>query len=176
MFSWSFGSFSFFMVPYYLDSMKANFFMLSLASEIAEFLGSVVCLFISAYMDLRRALFLFQSLVAVGCLAMIFVVKPDDGQNDVKQPLSDNLASAGLIMVTNLGVVISFDLAYLINPQLFPTILLATAYGVLNVFGRLITIISPIIAKLSHPFPLLFLIVYASLGASLSFCLKNQKL
>ena len=56
---WSFGSFSFFMVPYYLDSMKANFFMLSLASEIAEFLGSVVCLFISAYMDLRRALFLF---------------------------------------------------------------------------------------------------------------------
>ena len=78
-------------------------------------------------------------------------------------------------MITNLGVVISFDLAYLINPELFPTILLATAYGVLNVFGRLITIISPIIAKLPHPVPLVFLIIYASFGASLSFCLTKEK-
>lgn len=106
---------------------------------------------------------------------MTFVVKPDDGNADVKQPLSDNLVSAGLIMVTNLGVVISFDLAYLINPELFPTVLLATAYGVLNVFGRLITILAPIIAKLPHPLPLLFLIAYASLGAFLSCCLGNEK-
>ena len=56
---WSFGSFAFFMVPYYLDSMKANFFILSLASETAEFFGSVLCLVIAAYMDLRRALFMF---------------------------------------------------------------------------------------------------------------------
>ena len=89
--------------------------------------------------------------------------------------MQDNLVSAGLIMITNLGVVISFDLAYLINPELFPTVLLATAYGVLNVFGRLITVISPIIAKLPHPVPLIFLIIYASIGAILSFCLSSPK-
>ena len=88
--------------------------------------------------------------------------------------MSDNLVSAALIMITNLGVAISFALAYLINPKLFPTVLLATAYGVLNVFGRLITVISPIIAKLPHPFPLIFMIIYASIGAILSCCLTNS--
>ena len=171
---WSFGSFSFFMVPYYLDSMSANFFYLSLASEVSEFIGTVLTLVMSSCMDLRRALFLFQSLVALGAIAMIFVVKHDNPDGSSTKPsMSDNLVSAGLIMITNLGAVISFSLAYLINPKLFPTVLLATAYGVLNVVGRLITVISPIIAKVPHPFPLLFLITYASLGAFLTCCLTN---
>lgn len=72
---WSFGSFAFFMVPYYLDSMSADFFILALASEAGEFLANLLCLFVASCMDLRRALFLFMALVALGCLAMIFVVK-----------------------------------------------------------------------------------------------------
>lgn len=48
---------------------------------------------------------------------MAFVVKDNEEvTEDQKQPMSDNLIQAGLIMITNLGVVISFDLAYLINP------------------------------------------------------------
>ena len=128
---------------------------------------------IAAKMDLRRALFLFQALVAAGALVMMFTVK--HGDTTEKTPIKDSLISAGLIMITNLGVVITFDCAYLVSPWLFPTVLLATAYGVLNVFGRAITMLSPIIAKLPHPWPLVILIVYAGLGALLSFGLRKTQ-
>lgn len=104
---------------------------------------------------------------------MIFAVK--QGGSGAKTPLKDSLVSAGLIMVTNLGVVITFDCAYLVSPWLFPTILLATAYGVLNVFGRAITMLSPIIARLPPPWPLVALIAYAGLGAVLSFGLRKAQ-
>ena len=55
---WSFGSFAFFLVPFYLSQMKANIYYLSLGTEAAEFLASVICVFIARIMDLRRALFL----------------------------------------------------------------------------------------------------------------------
>lgn len=170
---WSFGTFAFFMVPFYLDSMSANFFFLSLASELAEFIGTVLCVIIASYIDLRRALLIFHGFVALGCIAMILVVKHNNEEDHLKTPMSDNLISAGLIMITNLGVVISFNLAYLVNPWLFPTELLATAYGILNVFGRLVTVISPIIAKLPHPFPLIVLIIYACIAGILTFFLTN---
>ncbi len=44
-------------------------------------------------------------------------------------------------------MIFTIECAYLINAELFPTILLATAYGCCNIFGRLIAIASPIVAN-----------------------------
>ena len=65
-------------------------------------------------------------------------------------------------MITNLGVVCVFDIAYLINPTLFPTIFLATAYGACNVFGRFITIFAPLAARLKL-YALILLIGFSAL-------------
>ena len=72
-------------------------------------------------------------------------------------------------MVTNLGVVCVFDIAYLINPTLFPTIYLATCYGVCNVFGRFITIFAPVAAEMGQTTPLLMLIAFS---AAVTFCTR----
>ena len=73
-----------------------------------------------------------------------------------------------LILMMNLGAVCSFDIAYLINPELFPTVMLASAYGACNIFGRLITIGSPLVAKLSNPKPVLILMIYSIVAIILS--------
>jgi len=117
---WSFGTFAFFMVPYYLGSIKADFYLLNLSSEMGEFIGVAVTFPIASKMHLGKALFIFQGIVAVGALVMCFVVK-NSSDSTAQVPLKDSLPSMGLIMLTNLGVVISFDLAYLIMPKLFPT-------------------------------------------------------
>ena len=93
--------------------MKANIYYLSLATEAAEFLASIICLFIAKTMDLRRALFMCCCIVLVGCIGMIITAKEINSEN--KNDMEDNLLSSGLIMMTNLGVVIAFDVAYLIN-------------------------------------------------------------
>jgi len=65
-------------------------------------------------------------------------------------------------MLTNLGVVCVFDIAYLINPTLFPTIFLATCYGACNVFGRFITIFAPVVAYWGKFKPLFLLIGFSA--------------
>ena len=110
---WSFGSFAFFLIPFYLSSMKANIYYLSLSTEAAELLASIICLFIAHVMDLRRALFMCCCIVLAGCIAMMIATKISDNSNDGKTDMQDNLISSVLIMLTNLGVVIAFDVAYL---------------------------------------------------------------
>lgn len=167
---WSFGSFAFFFVPYYLNKMKANIYYLSLATELAEFLASVVCVFITRIIDLRKALLICCMIVCLGSVTMIFVTGNDDSDK-----MSDNLLPAGLIMLTNMAVVVAFDVAYLVNAELFPTIVLATAYGVCNVFSRMISISSPIVASgIIPPYPLIILAVFAFFSGSLSLLLRRQ--
>lgn len=167
---WSFGSFAFFFVPYYLSAMKANIYYLSLATELAEFLASVVCVFITRIIDLRKALLICCLTVCSGSIIMIFVTGSEDSGS-----MKDNLLPAGLIMLTNMAVVIAFDVAYLVNAELFPTIVLATAYGVCNVFSRAISITSPMVAKaINPPFPLIILAVFAFLSGMLSLLLRRK--
>lgn len=59
MIIWSFGSFAFFLVPYYLQNLSQSvengpdIFTLSLVTEVAEFLASVACIFITRIVSLK---------------------------------------------------------------------------------------------------------------------------
>lgn len=146
--------------------MKANIYYLSLATECAEFLASVICLFIERVMDLRKALLMCMILVALGSLGICFV-------GESSGDMVENLESAGLILVTNMGAVAAFDIAYLINAQLFPTAVLATAYGVCNILGRGVSIGSPITARIAAPWPMIVLLSFAVLCSALSCLLRK---
>ena len=72
---WSFGSFAFFLVPFYLGkvSADADIYVMSLATEFAEFFASVVVIFITRIMKLKTALRSFCFMVTVSAtLMMIF--------------------------------------------------------------------------------------------------------
>ena len=172
MIIWSFGSFAFFMVPFYLNKVKGNIYYLSFATEFAEFLASVICFFIQKFMELKRALLLFCAMIAGGSFGMLFIAKEmvSDEASD-----SGGYMNVGLILLTNLGIVAAFDIAYLINAELFPTILLATAYGCCNILGRAVTIMSPVAAVLPQPLPLVILLIFAILCSFLSLFLIKIK-
>jgi hypothetical protein len=72
-------------------------------------------------------------------------------------------------------MIFTIECAYLINAELFPTILLATAYGCCNIFGRLIAIASPIVANFEYPNPLLTLIILAIVSAIHALLLKKDR-
>ena len=150
------------MIPYYLKNVKANIYNLSLATEFAEFLASIACLFVQERMDLKKALTFFCSLIALGSFGMLFIA-----EDMVKGENSSNW-NVLLILMTNLGIVAAFDVAYMINAQLFPTVMLATAYGCCNVLGRLVTIGAPVVAVLPQPWPLVVLLAFAFISGTLS--------
>ena len=157
---WSFGSFAFFLVPFYLGSIKSNVYHMSLSVEFAEFMSSLVCLFITKIMPLKTALVLFSTLVCLGTTCLLIYTN-STLTDRTRDPKDGNLYPIILLLI-NFGVVASFDVAYLINAEYFPPAILSTAYGVCNVVGRLVSIFSPIIAKAPHPLPLVVLIAFSA--------------
>ena len=149
MIVWSFSSFAFFMVPYYLTHVKADIYYLSLSTESAEFLGCIASMVITKYMVLKRAVFMCCILIASGSFAMLFIATSmSDPEKHDQMGKLEQYFNVGLILVTNFGIVCVFDIAYCVNAELFPTIFLSTAYGCCNVLGRLITISSPVVANI----------------------------
>ena len=145
---WSFASFAFFLVPYYLSNVgkNADIYVMSLATEFAEFLASVICIFITRILKLKTALTLFTVLVLVSAtLMMVYKLIFEDEESGKGSDMT-TIIDGALIMLCNLGVVCAFDIAYLINVELFPTIVLATAYGACNAVGRFISIFAPVSA------------------------------
>lgn len=62
---WSYGAFSFFLVPYYLATIKANVFLMSTMTAIAEIVASGICWFITSCMPIKKALSLFSFITFV---------------------------------------------------------------------------------------------------------------
>ena len=160
---WSFGSFGYFMIPYYLETLNGNVFVFVIATALAEILAAITVFIALKWLNLKVALIVF-CLISAG--ASIFMVFFGNGTG----PLV-----ACLMLFANFGVVSTFDVAYLINIELFPTIFLATAYGCCNILGRFISILSPLIARVEHPYPMIILVVYAGISAILAFFLTRVK-
>lgn len=63
---WSFCTFSFFIIPYYLDTIPGNLFLMSTSTAVAEILAAVICLLITNKFETRKtvAFFSFISMIA----------------------------------------------------------------------------------------------------------------
>ena len=120
--------------------------------------------------DLRHALFVCCLLVPIGCFLMLFVIKEWDLDSD-----QSNLGKAGVVLVTYLGVVACFELVYMLNPWLFPTVILGSAFSICNIFSRFISIFSSPVGYLPHPYPIVILLVYSGICCLLSFLLKKPR-
>lgn len=60
------------------------------------------------------------------------------------------------IFISKVGNSSSFNLVFLANADLFPTLFSATAMGICNFFARLTTISAPLIAERPAPLPMIF--------------------
>ena len=76
-----------------------------------------------------------------------------------------------MYLIIYMGIAASFDLIYLIVNDLFPTLFLATTYGACNVIGRFVTILSPLMAYLPKPIPMLTIVVFSTICTLLPMCL-----
>ena len=139
---WSFSSFSYFLIPFYIadaqkDSNHSNVYEKMLSAFLAEILANVLCLFVTKLLSLKTGIIGFCCMIFVST-AILLALKFNDGSSSIELIL---------LFTTNFGVNCVFSMCYLINPELFPTLFLSTAYGICNISCRFITIFSPIVSK-----------------------------
>jgi hypothetical protein len=84
----------------------------------------------------RSVLTISFMLSLIGMLALIFVDDPSQAWISV------------FILGSKFGVSATFNLAYLGNVMLFPTVIVSTSFGICNIFSRVSTITAPFVAEL----------------------------
>jgi hypothetical protein len=142
-------------------------FILSLALAIAEIIAAVICLAFIQGKDLRRQLSLYYTLTCVGAVVIMLFNWLYTGKSEVP-------TAVGFLLLY-VGIVTTFNMVYLIVNELFPTIFLATSYGCVNIVGRAITVLSPLVAEAPNPIPLTILGIYSFICIFLPFGLIKYK-
>lgn len=152
---WSFCTFSFFVVPYYLDTIPGNLFLMSTSTAVAEILASLICLAVTGRYDTRKTVAFFALISCVGTVGIILLTSTYKGTSQAPDAVG--------YLVQYTGFVSTFNTVYVLVNELFPTIFLATAYGACNVIGRAVSISSPLVARVSPPWPMMILAVYSAI-------------
>ena len=68
-------------------------------------------------------------------------------------------------MVTKFGIACSLATVYLVHPILFPVGCAAATFGFCNFFARAFTALSPILAKIEEPLPIMLFTVITIVAA-----------
>ena len=77
------------------------------------------------------------------------------------------------VFLTMFGVAMALCGSYVATPYLFPTLICGTAFGVCNIFGRFMAVVSPPIAEMHPPIPMSVLIFFSTVAMGLSLLLKK---
>merc|ERR1712032_602140 len=85
MICWSFSSWAFFVVPFYLAKIKGNMYLMSLMTAIAELVATFICMFAIQGRDLRRALAFFCGLSSVGSIGVIIFTSVYKGDSQMPE-------------------------------------------------------------------------------------------
>lgn len=80
-----------------------------------------------------------------------------------------------MVLGAKFGISANFCLAYVGNSFLFPAIYSATAFGICNVFARVTTILSPIVAETPPPVPMTLFTIMAALAAVMSMFIRTKQ-
>ena len=149
LYMWMASSFNSYLISFELKYLHGDIFHNSMVSFCSE----VPFVLMGGYIYHKfgiRVVFTGAFLIAlVGGLSLLFA--------------SEDYPDLATIMVTFArdGVKATFDICYLSNALIFPAIFAGTAYGVCNIGAKTVTILSPMLAELNPPVPM---IVFSSVA------------
>ena len=150
---WCSVSFSYWLVNFQLKYIRGNVYTNIMTSSIADNVGTVLSAILYNRFGVRVAFLACLVFTLLGGATILLFHSLTSWM-----PL--------FIMVGKLGTSSSFNLVFLSNADLFPTLFSATAMGICNFFARLSTIAAPQVAERPEPLPMtLYLII--NIGAVL---------
>ena len=151
--------------------MPGNVYVNICISAIAEILAYIGSGILVKYLSIKWSFLVAFGLATLGGLLMSFINTSDDSSQSDKDGLV-----ATFVLFAKFGISFAFNIVYLGTPMLFPTILVGTAFGICNVVARFTTILSPLIAEVSPPWPMLIFAALSAVSGVLSLTLRSVKI
>ena len=151
------SSFCYFLINFQMKQFEGSLITNTLSSQIAELLADIISMFLYRRLGAKLAFSSMFMFSVVGA-ALLWIFHTQKGQRQ-------NPVLLIFIFMSKFGVSSCFNSCYLGFVQLIPTLYSSSAFGYGNVVARTITILAPLIAEKQHPYPLLAIIIMASIAA-----------
>lgn len=143
--------------------LQGDIFDNSLASAFAQGLGIVLSGIYTRYFTKKSALVVSFTVSMSGAVLIVAF----GSLKIALMPLYVGMA--------RIGISAGFNLIYIINTDIFPTLFAATAMGICNLLARVITILSPQVAELPGATPMIVYCLFCLGGMLLTLGLKVNK-
>ena len=149
--SWSASSFCFYIIGFYIKYIPGNMFINVIIMCVADAISSIFAGIIASSIGTRKTMFYSYGLAAVaGVLLTVFDKNP--------------LAIMIFMLITKFGINCAFTLCYLINAEYFPAMVCSRIFGICNIFSRISTILSPLIAEVDPPVPMMTYVLVCTIS------------
>lgn len=140
---WIASSFDMYLITFQMKYLPGNIFVNSLVSSFVDIPISIAAGFIYHSYGVRLTLPLAYGMSLCGSIALVILGNSIPAMVPV------------MVMMARGGVKVALDLCYLANSTIFPAIFAGTAFGLCNIGAKAFTILSPLIAEVAPPLPMI---------------------
>lgn len=154
------ASFNFYLLTFYLKYFPGNLFENSAYFACSDLLAYVLTGIFLNFTSMRTSIRFGAALALTGGFLFLFLSK-----NINLIPLMLCLCRIGQSMIFN-TTIISVN-------RLFPTLYVATAYGVVNFCSHLCACLAPFVAEIKYPFPFIVFVCLIGIAIFTSFFLTE---
>ena len=143
---WSWTSSGYYLINFYMKYFGGTVINNVVANVSSEIIGSLFASVIFEFVGAKPSLMIFFLISGLSGLFFCF-------------GFQNTYIITALILITKFGVAASYCIIYITTARIFPAKYSSTAFGICNIFARIITAMIPMIIELPPPSPMLFLTI-----------------
>ena len=160
---WLVSSFDYFLIAYLVNTFK-KVYLSALCSSVSEIVAYAVSGIVYEKYGARNTLASSFGISLVGGVIILVY-----GLNH-----QDNWSFFLLVLFAKFGIASSFNIVYVAHCSIFPPLFASTALGYCGVLARIFSSISPLLAQMAEPIPMICFTCTAGLAALLSLGLRED--
>jgi hypothetical protein len=145
-----------------MKNIQANIFLNTFSSSISELPANIISGFMYKKLGVKISLVFWFLVSFIG--GAFFLLLGNSYENLI--PI--------FLLFAKGGVTGASTICYLGNAQIFPAIFAGTAFGICNFGAKTTTILSPLVAEIDPPVPMILFCVTTCLGGLLSLFIRKD--
>ena len=161
--AWVSASFCFYLIGFELKYLPGDIFTNTYASSISDVVATVVSAPIFNKFGIKWSL--IMAFGSSTCGSLIICLWGWTAGGTWTLPI--------LVILTKFGISAAFNVVYLGNGVLFPTLFTATSMGICNIFARTATIAAPFVAEIDGVTPIWICCFVSAFCTVISFAIKK---
>lgn len=156
---WLTSSFNYYLVSYLLKYFPGSIYMNSAISVCSELMSLAFSGIVYKAIGIKNCLILFLGISAIGGLSILvyhFTTNTfGDQQEESLTGGTNSYLFPALVLIAKFGTSSGFNLAYVANAEVFPSLFQGSSMGICNFFARSFTILAPVVAEIVGYTPML---------------------